>query len=93
MNTQVEQALISKIRMLTPQQVTEVQDFVAFLAARSTRRAALDRLLAIAPALEAAGAEPISEEDIEAEVQAARAERRTNARATTAVQQPDADRS
>ena len=59
MNTTVEQALISKIRTLSPQQVAEVEDFVEFLAAKASRRAALDRLLAIAPALEAAGV-PVS---------------------------------
>lgn len=76
MNTTVEQALLSKLRTLSPQQVTEVEDFVEFLAAKTARRAAFDRLLAIAPALEAAGVEPMSEEAIAAEVKAARAERR-----------------
>jgi hypothetical protein len=71
-----EQNLISKIRGLTPQQVAQVEDFVEFLAAKSKRREALDRLLDIAPALEAAGVAPMSEEDIAAEVKAARAERR-----------------
>ncbi len=69
--------LISKIRTPLPQQVAEVQDFVEFLAAKCKRRAAFDRLLAIAPAREAAGVEPISEDQIAAEVSAARAERRT----------------
>jgi hypothetical protein len=36
----------------------------------------MDRLLAIAPALEAAGVEPMSDEEINAEIKAARAERR-----------------
>jgi hypothetical protein len=76
MNATVEQALLSKLRALSPQQVAEVEDFVEFLAAKATRRAAFDRLLAIAPALEAAGVEPMSEEAIAAEVKAARAERR-----------------
>ena len=76
MNASVEQALMSKIRMLSPQQLAEVEDFVEFLAARSKKSAALDRLLAIAPALEAAGAEQISEDEIAAEIKAARAERR-----------------
>lgn len=75
MNMTVEQSLISKLRTLSPQQVAEVEDFVEFLAAKSKKRAALDRLLAIAPALVAAGAEPLSEDEIEAEVQAARTER------------------
>ncbi len=56
--------------------MAEVEDFVEFLAAKSKKRAALDRLLAITPALEAAGAEPISEDEIDAEVKAARVERR-----------------
>lgn len=76
MNTIVEQKLISKLRMLSPQQVAEVEDFVEFLAAKSSRRAALDRLLAVAPALEATGVEPMTEEEIVAEVQATRAQRR-----------------
>ena len=76
LNATVEQTLISKIRMLSPQQVAEVEDFVEFLAAKINKRAALDRLLAIAPALEAAGAEQMSEDEIAAEVAAARAERR-----------------
>lgn len=76
MNATVEQALISKLRTLSPQQLAEVEDFVEFLASKAKRHAALDRLLAIAPALEAAGVAPMSEEEIAAEVKAARAERR-----------------
>lgn len=76
MNATIEQSLISKIKTLSPQQVAEVQDFVEFLATKSRKRAALDRLLAIAPALEAAGVEPMSEDEIDAEVKAARADRR-----------------
>jgi Protein of unknown function (DUF2281) len=76
MNTTVEQNLIIKIKTLSPQQVAEVEDFVEFLAAKSKRRVAFDRLLAIAPALEAAGVEPMTEDEIAVEVKAARAERR-----------------
>lgn len=76
MNATVERALISKIRTLSPQQVAEVEDFVEFLAAKAAKRAAFDRLLAIAPALEAAGVAPMSEDEIAAEIKAARAERR-----------------
>ena len=75
--TTTEQALLSRIRSLSPQQVAEVEDFVEFLATKSSRHAALDRLLAIAPALEAAGVAPMSEEEIVAEVKAARAECRS----------------
>ena len=70
MNAMIEQALISKLRTLSPQQVAEVEDFVEFLAAKAMRSAALDRLLAVAPALEAVGVEPISEDEIAAEVKA-----------------------
>lgn len=71
-----EQALFEKLKALPPQQRAEVEDFVDFLAAKARKRAAIDRLLAIAPAVEAAGIEPMSEEEINAEVKAARAERR-----------------
>ena len=79
MDTTEERSLISKLKMLSPQQVAEVADFVEFLAARKSKRAALDRLLAIAPALEAAGVAPMSENEITAEVKASRAERRVKA--------------
>ena len=94
MNTTVEQVLITKIKALSPQQVAEVVDFVEFLAAKSAKRAAFDRLLAIAPALEAAGVEPISEDEIAVEVKAARAERRARlAAAGSAAKDAGADRS
>lgn len=89
MNATVEQLLISKIRTLSPQQVAEVEDFVEFLAVKARKHAALDRLLAMAPALEAAGSAPLSEEQIAAEANAAREERR----ARQAVKGSNADRS
>ena len=79
MNATSEQTLISKIRTLSPQQLAEVEDFVEFLAAKTQKRSALDRLLAIAPALQAVGAQPMSEDEIAAEVKAARAARRARA--------------
>jgi hypothetical protein len=71
-----EQALFDKLKALPPQQRAEVEDFVDFLTAKARKRAAMDRLLAIAPTLEAAGVEPMSDEEINAEIKAARAERR-----------------
>ena len=68
MNATVEQSLMSKIRTLSPQQVAEVEDFVEFLATKARKRGALDRLLAIAPALEAAGTTPEGEAEIAAEI-------------------------
>ena len=74
------QALLEKIQALPPEQLGEVEDFVDFLAAKSRRLAAFDRLLAIAPAVEAAGEvadiPPMSDEEIQAEVDAVRARRR-----------------
>ena len=50
MNVIVRQSLMSKIRTLSPQQVAEVESFVEFLAEKAKKRAAIDRLLAYAPA-------------------------------------------
>ena len=69
------QSLIEKIQALPPERLNEVEDFVDFLAAKTRRLAAMDRLLAVAPALEAAGAAPITEDAIQAEVTAVRARR------------------
>ncbi len=71
------QALIEKIEALPAERRAEVEDFVDFIATKTRRLAALDRLLAIAPALEAAGAPPMTEEEIAAEVEAVRAARRS----------------
>lgn len=89
MNATTEQLLISKLRTLSPQQIAEVEDFVEFLADKARKRAAFDRLLAIAPALEAAGVAPMTEEEIAVEVQVARDERRTR----LAAKDAGADRS
>ncbi|MEI9985769.1 MAG: hypothetical protein WDN69_22930 [Aliidongia sp.] len=70
------QALLEKIQALPVERIAEVEDFIDFISAKTRRLAALDRLLAIAPALEAAGVPPMSEDEIQAEVDAVRAERR-----------------
>ena len=71
-----DQVLLETLKSLPAKQRAEVEDFVEFLAAKAKKRAAFDRLLAIAPALETAGIAPMSEEEITAEIKAARAERR-----------------
>ena len=71
-----KQVLIDKIQALPAERIAEVEDFVDFLAGKARRLEALDRLLAIAPALEAAGAPRLTEEEIASEVKAARAARR-----------------
>ncbi len=91
MSSIAQQSLLAKINALSPEQVAQVDGFVEFLSANSRRFAALDRLLAIAPALEAAGIAPLSEEEVQAEIDAARAERR--ARQAEQGQGSDAARS
>jgi hypothetical protein len=68
--------LIDKLGQLPPEQQVEVENFVDFLANKQRRRAALDRLLSIAPALKAAGVPPMSDEEVVALVKEARAEKR-----------------
>ena len=70
--------LIAKINALPPDQLAEVEEFVDFVAAKSRRLSGLDRLLAIAPALEAAGAPQITEDDVAVELAAARAARQSS---------------
>lgn len=71
----IPETLIRKIGALPVARIAEVEDFVDFLAARANRRAAFDRLLAIAPALETAGAGISGEDEADAEIRAARAAR------------------
>jgi hypothetical protein len=70
------QALIEKIQALPAERIAEVEDFVEFLADKTRRQTALDRLLSVATALQAAGAEPITEAEITAEVKEVRVLRR-----------------
>jgi len=86
-NTQTEQLLLAKLKALPPERLAEVEDFVDFLAAKTRKQTALDRLLAIAPALAAAGVEPMRDAEIAVEIKAARAERRAHGAG------PSADRS
>ncbi len=72
----VEPKLLEKLNRLSPEKLAEVENFVDFLANKSRRQAAFDRLLAVAPALEAAGVEPMSEDRAAALVKEVRAERR-----------------
>lgn len=70
------QDLLEKLESLPSKRLAEVEDFVDFLARRESRSAALDRVLAVAPALEAAGEPRMTEEEVAGEIKAARAERR-----------------
>jgi hypothetical protein len=68
-------SLMERIRALPPERIAEVEDFVDFITQKARRRAALDRLLAIAPALEDTGAEPVTDAEVVAEIRDMRASR------------------
>jgi uncharacterized protein DUF2281 len=70
--TAIETRLIERLKQLPPGRVAEVVDFVEFLAAREQRAAAAQRLGEATARLDALGLPPVSDAEIEAEVQAAR---------------------
>lgn len=74
--TALEAQLIEQFKRLPPNRVAEVVDFVEFLAAREDRAAAAQRLTEGLARLDALNLPAISEDEVEAEVQAARRERR-----------------
>lgn len=67
--------LIEKLQKLPPQRLAEVEDFVEFLAAREVRAAAGARLGESLARLDALNLPPLSDEDIAAEIRAARQDR------------------
>jgi Protein of unknown function (DUF2281) len=71
----IEPALIEKLQKLPPQRLAEVRDFVEFLAAREERASAGARLGESLAKLDALNFPPFSDEEIEAEIQAARKDR------------------
>jgi hypothetical protein len=75
MNSPNEQALLEKLKALPPERVAEVEDFVEFLAAREARVAAGARLGESLARLDALNLPPLSDEEIAAEIQAARQDR------------------
>lgn len=81
MNAANDQVLIEKLKTLPPQQRAEVEDFVDFLKAREerTRDQAAERLGEAFKKLDALNLPPLSTDDVQAEIDAARAERRTHA--------------
>lgn len=74
--TAIEVQLIERLKKLPPNRVAEVVDFVEFLAAREERAAAAQRLTDGLAKLDALKLPAVSEEEIEAEIQAARQQRR-----------------
>jgi Protein of unknown function (DUF2281) len=74
--TAIEAQLIERLKKLPPSRVAEVVDFVEFLAAREERAAAAQRLTEGLARLDALDLPPISEDEVEDEVQASRHDRR-----------------
>ena len=71
----IEPTLIEKLQKLPPQRLAEVKDFVEFLAAREERAAAGARLGESLDRLDALNLSQLSDEEIAAEIQAARQDR------------------
>lgn len=80
MNAQAEN-LLEKIKSLPPARLAQIEDFVDFLKAREerTRDETAQRLGEAFKKLDALNAPPMSSEEVQAEIDAARAERRARA--------------
>ena len=78
MNTRDPQALLEKLKLLPPQRMAEVEAFVDFLRTRDeeARDAAAQRLGAAMAKLSKVGLPPMSEEQVQVEIQTARRARR-----------------
>ena len=78
MNAEAVQALVEKLKSLPPEQRAEVEDFVDFLRARKERArdAAAQRLGDAFKKLDALDQDPLSADEVQSEIDAARAERR-----------------
>ena len=74
--TALETQLLQRLKILPPERVAEVVDFVEFLASRVQRAAAAQRLTDAMARLDALNLPALSEDEIEDEVQAARLQRR-----------------
>lgn len=74
--TAIAQTLLHKLEQLPAQRLAEVADFVEFLTAREARSRAGERLAESLAKLDAVDQSPLSDEEIEAEIEAARAQRR-----------------
>lgn len=70
--TALESRLMERLKVLPPERVAEVVDFVEFLASRVQRGEAAQRLSNAMARLDALNLPPISDDEIEDEVQAAR---------------------
>ena len=74
--TAIEAQLLERLKKLPPERVAEVVDFVEFLASREERAAAAQRLTESMASLDALKLPPVSEDEVEAEVQASTEDRK-----------------
>jgi hypothetical protein len=70
--TALETQLMQRLKVLPPERIAEVVDFVEFLASRVQRAAAAQRLGNAMTRLDALNLPALSEDEVEDEVQAAR---------------------
>lgn len=75
--TAIEAQLIERLKQLPPSRVAEVLDFVEFLSQREERAGAAQRLTEGLAQLDVLNLPEISEDEVEAEIQAARGDRHT----------------
>ncbi len=75
--TALETQLLQRLKVLPPERVAEVVDFVEFLASRVQRAAAAQRLSDSMTRIDALNLPALSEDEVEDEVQAARRARHT----------------
>lgn len=78
MNAELGPTLLEKLKALPPQRRAEVADFVGFLAVRE-RADALEDFQVVADRVARAGVPALSPEEIEVEITALRAARRSSA--------------
>jgi hypothetical protein len=74
--TSIEVQLLERLKKLPPARVAEVVNFVEFLSQREERAAAAQRLTDGLAKLDALNLPPMSEDEVEAEIQAGRQARR-----------------
>lgn len=77
--TAIETRLIERLKKLPPSRVAEVVDFVDFLTAREERSSAAARLGNTLARIDAMDLPPLSDDEIDAEIEADRKERRQGA--------------
>ncbi|MBT2326941.1 hypothetical protein J7E62_32090 [Variovorax paradoxus] len=77
--TAIETRLLERLKQLPPGRVADVVDCVEFLAAREERTAVAARLGGAMAKLDALNLAPLTEDEIEEEVQTARQARRQGA--------------